>query len=643
MKYYCVYLVGVVFSSLFICWEARAEVLPVKYFAGLPDVTDVALSPDGQHVASLNKVDLKRAQGSTLMVTNVKTGKSKSLVFTKDNEKYIRWVRWGNNTKILAGMAYYSQRYNTKTVETRLLIVDINSGKIRSAITDKTIKKLSDSPQFQDSILDMLRDDKDNFLLQMGNGRHHDQRVYKVSLERKRNTLVHLSEKDVIDWFTDQQHNLRVGLTRKNTSYKVIHTNPGKKKWKTLWEFESFSKDQVWPIGFSEDPNCLYVQARHEGRNAIFKVDLTDPNLSKELVYANEKYDVSGSLVYSKVANKVVGINVSDGVGYVFWDEERRKFMDRINKGLPNTENHLISMSDDERKYIIFADNDTDPGAYYLGDRDKGTLSVFAERYQNLDPRDMAEKELVRYQARDGVEIEGYLTLPVSHQEGEKHPTIIFPHGGPISLTGPGFDYWTQFFANQGYAVLQMNFRGSWGYGYNFMAAGIQKWGLKMQDDIEDGTKWMIDQGFSKLDSICIVGASYGGYAALMGAIKSKGLYQCAVSFAGVTDLDFLVNAARKYTNHKVVKAQVGDKKRDREKRSPIERVEDIDIPVLLIHGDRDRTVGVSHSRKMYKSLKKHKKSVRYVELEEGSHYLKNNKNRIATFQAMADFLEANL
>ncbi len=128
-----------------------------------------------------------------------------------------------------------------------------------------------------------------------------------------------------------------------------------------------------------------------------------------------------------------------------------------------------------------------------------------------------------------------------------------------------------------------------------------------------------------------------------MGAIKSKGLYQCAVSFAGVTDLHLLVNASRKYTNHKVVEAQIGDKKSDRRKRSPIERAEEINIPVLLIHGDRDRTVGVKHSRKMNMSLKRHKKNVRYVELEEGSHHLKNNKNRITTFQAMADFLDANL
>lgn len=266
-----------------------------------------------------------------------------------------------------------------------------------------------------------------------------------------------------------------------------------------------------------------------------------------------------------------------------------------------------------------------------------------AKRYERLSPEMLAEKQRITYKARDGLEIEAYLTLPKNSKKKSNLPTIIFPHGGPISHDGSGFDYWTQFFQNKGYAVLQMNFRGSSGYGFDFMREGIKNWGKAMQTDIEDGTKWMIEQGYSDQDNICIVGASYGGYAALMGAALTPDLYKCVVSFAGVSDLPKLVKSKWAYTSYELAKEQFGTDYRDMKKRSPYFLAEKITAPVLLIHGEKDRVVNIDQSKKMRKSLKLKDKDVKFVKLKDGTHFLNIQNNRLTTFREMDTFLSKHL
>ncbi len=626
---------------LVVCGEESS--LPTEYFSDLPDVHSVRVSPDGEKLASVVRIDTKNAKGRSVQVADLKDGKKKFVFFTDNKKEFINWIKWGNNDKLLVSLWFPSQRWGVGTSETRLMIVDINTGKVRNAISKRFLNSLYYYPQFQDQIVDILPDDENHFLLEINGGSDLDERVYKVSLNKSKMSLVHKSEPNVVDWISDNQGNIRIGRYFKDTTYKIIHRFSEKDKWKVLWEFESLSEDEVWPMGFGHDGNILYIDAYHEGKSAVFKVDLTDTNLKKRLVYANEKYDVDGYLIYSNLLKKAVGVEVSDGSGYFYWDDSYRSFMEKIDKALSNSDNTLVSMSDDENMYVIYSSSSSDPGVYYLGNKKQNRLDPIAERYERLPLGLMANKTRINYKARDGLDIEGYLTLPIGRKESDRVPTIIFPHGGPISYDGSGFDYWTQFFANRGYAVLQMNFRGSYGYGYDFMKKGLSNWGLEMQDDIEDGTRWMIEEGYSDPDNICVVGASYGGYAALMGAIKSPGLYQCVVSFAGVTDIGSLLTQSRNFTNHEVTKRMLGDNSGDLRSRSPLKNANKISVPVLLIHGDKDRRVTVSHSRRMRSSLEKYKKDVTYLELKNGTHFLTRGQNRIATFRAMDDFLDKHL
>ena len=217
----------------------------------------------------------------------------------------------------------------------------------------------------------------------------------------------------------------------------------------------------------------------------------------------------------------------------------------------------------------------------------------------------------------------------------------MLPHGGPIHRDSNAFDYWAQFFANKGYAVLQMNFRGSTGYGYTHRQAGLQKWGKEMQDDVEDGARFLIDKGITNPKKICIVGASYGGYAALMGVVKTPKFYQCAISVAGVSDVRELVLDNRAFwRTYNVVDEQIGTGAKFLKDISPVNHVKKIRVPVLLIHGELDRQVEIKHSKKMHKALKKAKKKVEFVELPNEDHYLTYEDNRILTFKKMADFLD---
>ncbi|MEO1204378.1 MAG: S9 family peptidase, partial [Pseudomonadota bacterium] len=514
--------------------------------------------------------------------------------------------------------------------------------KNRPVVPRRFLQRQDHLPQFQDRIVDILPDEENALLLALSLESSEGSAVVKVDIADSSARRVEPNRQYVVNWVTDRQSRVRLRVWRRDTEYRIIHREPGGKRWTTLWEFEAFADDQVWPLGFDEDPNRLFVQAYHDGRLAIFAVDLTDADLGRELVFADPRYDVDGSLIYSTVKRAVIGTTYSRQGGFTFWDDEYKGLQNGIDKVMPDTRNVLYGFSADERRYIVLATGDTEPGMYLIGDRDARSLDLLAYRYRGLPSAKMAAKQRIEYEARDGLAIEGFLTLP-QDSDGKELPAIVFPHGGPISFDGGGFDYWTQYFASRGFAVLQMNFRGSAGYGYDFLKAGLANWGLEMQNDVEDGTRWLIGEGIADPDRICIVGASYGGYAALMEATRNGGLYRCAVSFAGVTDVAYLVKSQRRYTISEIVEQQVGSNLRDLRRRSPLHLSEQIDVPVLLAHGTEDRSVQFAHGERMHRALDKGGKTVTFLELDGGDHYLSNQTHRLEFFAAMDSFLGEHL
>jgi dipeptidyl aminopeptidase/acylaminoacyl peptidase len=616
--------------------------LPVEAFATPPDIADVRLSPDGNSLAFLQRLSEDGVYGTLIRVLDLEANEVKDLGYANIDNFVINWIRWANNDQLLMSAVYPATRGGVPTNETRLLALDIHTGEFRSVIPTPYFKKQPRVPQFQDGVVDLLSSDADNILLSGGFTYADQSRVLKINIRNGRIKTVHRDKDFVYDWMTDRQERLRLAFWRDTTEYRIMHKAVDSRKWETLWEFESFADDQVWPIGFGKNPDTLYVNAYHEGRRAIFKVNVSDPELGKELVFSDPNYDVSGSLVYSKITGDVIGARLSVGGGVTFWDEDYKSLQSSLDQSLPDTVNTVYDLSDNERLFVLLATSDTNAGTFYLVDRDENRVKLFSRKYMALDPALMAEKAAIRYRARDGLEIEGFLTVPKGEVDSPL-PAIVFPHGGPISFNGGGFDYWTQYFASRGYVVLQMNFRGSSGYGYDFMASGLQSWGLEMQNDVEDGTRWLIEEGVADPERICVVGASYGGYAALMEAARNPDLYRCAISFAGVTDVAYLVKSSRRYTNYEIVQEQIGSDLKELRQRSPLSVADQIDIPVLLGHGTDDRSVRIQHGRRMYEELEESGKDVTYLEFEDGDHYLSNEVHRLQFFKAMDSFLDSNL
>jgi dipeptidyl aminopeptidase/acylaminoacyl peptidase len=623
-------------------WAAPAEsMIPVEAFATLPDVSQLQLSPSGKHVASIVRMDTPEKKGVAINIYDIDIKQSSHPLWLDNAKHVINWIHWVNNEQLLVSARFPARRYGTPTLETRLLIVGTN-GKSKSVLEHSFFRRATYIPQFHDNVIDFLNDDPEHILLSLSLSDVFSSSVHKVNLKTGSSVRTVSNTAKVTDWRTDQQHRVRIAVKNQDQKFHIMVRPPDGKKWKTLWTFSTFSEDQTWPLGFDKDPNVLYVNAYHEGRLAIFRVDLTSSPLQQELVYSDSQYDVEGRLIYSNLSGEVIGTTYSRHGGYTFWQDSYKAIQRGIDKALPDTINVVRDFNESERRYIVLATSDTDAGTYWLGDRDTKQLNPIAKRYRALPPERMSEAQRIEYKARDGLNIEAFLTLPKG-SEPLSLPTIIFPHGGPISHDSAGFDPWLQYFASRGFAVLKMNFRGSSGYGFDFMKAGLKNWGQEMQNDVEDGTQYLIDKKIADPKKICIVGASYGGYAALMEATKSPNLYQCAISFAGVTDMEYLVTSSVRYTNHKTVKEQFGSDNKNLRRYSPVRHAKNIDIPVLLIHGTKDRTVRVQHSRKMNKALKKAGERVRYIEQNNGDHHLSNPKHRIELFEEMDKFLQEYL
>lgn len=620
-----------------------SSILPVGAFAALPDTVDIKLSPGGNRMATLRRITVNELPGTAITIENLETRETFTPLYSNNDRYVIESINWANDRLLIFSIGFPDTRWGNRTVESRLLKLDAVTGEADNVFSATYLDRLGYLPQHQDRIIDLLPDDENHILLSQTTHDAAKQSVIKLNLETGYASTETLAVRDAVDWLTDREHRVRIVTRRDDDDFSIDHKGIEEgDEWTTLWSFKAFSQDYVRPLGFAADANKLYVVRKQAGKLAVYIVNLASgAALDQELVNTADVTDLSGRVAFSEKSERVIGIVNSNTGSLQFWDSEYRQIQQQIDRALPGKKNTFVGLSRDENRYVFLSANGRDAGTFYLGDRSSNTVNEVARKYENLPATDMAETRWFSYPVRGDQQARDLLTTPTTGDG--PYPTIILPRAVSGNRDDSSFDLWTQFFANRGFAVLQMGFTGEARYSFRYWKMKEDAWGERSYSEIGDAAQALIDAGVSDATRICLVGSGYGGYVTLMEAAQNSGKYRCAVSFAGVTDLVSFVDASRRFSNYGLVRAQINNKRSSLKSFSPIALAEDIDVPVLLLHGSQDRLVRVEQSRRMHKALRRKRKNVRYVELEDGNHVLDAEDQRLELFNAMDQFLTTYL
>ena len=506
-------------------------------------------------------------------------------------------------------------------------------------------KDLTPYPNVTVGLLSGLQGVKDEILIMMNKEDAKVFDVYKLNVKTGETTHVAKNPGNITSWVADRDGNVRMAVASDGVVGTVLYRDSEKDEFKPFIEMEA--GDQVTPLAFSKDNKHIFATS-NKGRDKV-EVVKYDLEGKEEVIMSNSEVDVSGVLYSAEKDKLLYGAYITDKPHYQFFDEDFEKLFRKIqNKlGVHESELGISDYNKEMTKFIVSVSSDTVYGKYYYYDSTTDEMTELATLSPWLNPQELAEMHPVSYKSRDGLTINGYLTLP-KNKEAKNLPLIVNPHGGPWARDMWGFNPEVQLLANRGYAVLQVNFRSSTGYGKEFLDAGNKQWGLKIQDDITDGVQWAIDQGIADPESIGIYGASFGGYATLAGITKTPDLYAAAVDYVGVSNIFTLLDTIPPYweTMRNMFYERVGHPEKDKElltAASPVFHVDKIKTPLFVAQGANDPRVNQAESDQIVKALRDRGVDVEYMLKDNEGHGFQNEENRIEFYNAMLKFLDSHL
>ncbi|WP_446936269.1 S9 family peptidase [Lysinibacillus fusiformis] len=506
-------------------------------------------------------------------------------------------------------------------------------------------KDLTPYPNVTVGILDSLQGVKDEILIMMNKEDATVFDVYKLNVKTGKTTHVAKNPGNITNWLADRNGNVRVAVATDGVEGTVLYRDSEKD------EFRSFIKigagDEVMPIAFSKNNKFIYATS-NKGRDKV-EVVKYDLQGKEEVIMSNDEVDVSGVLYNAEKDKLLYGAYATDKIHYQFFDKNFEKLFRKIQNKLGVQESQLgiNDYNKEMTKFIVSVSSDTIYGKYYYYDSTTDELTELATLSPWLKSSELAEMHPISYKSRDGLIINGYLTLP-KNKNAKDLPLIVNPHGGPWARDMWGFNPEVQLLANRGYAVLQVNFRSSTGYGKEFLQAGNKQWGLKIQDDITDGVQWAIDQGIADPKRIGIYGASFGGYATLAGITYTPDLYAAAVDYVGVSNIFTLLDTIPPYweTMRDIFYERVGHPEKDKELLtavSPVFHADKIKTPLFVAQGANDPRVNKAESDQIVEALRARGVDVEYMLKDNEGHGFANEENRIEFYNAMLKFLDHHL
>lgn len=611
-----------------------------KAFGARENIIHAAISPAGDQ---LSLVVAGEGRSTILNIVNLKTGAVEAVTATDGKELKITSCGWVSEQRLICRQYGITDREGMMLDYVRLAALD-NSGEnilpLGANVRNQVRLLRTDG-----RVLDWLDGTGDKVLI----AREYAPMAADLTsigstaeglgvdlLDTRSGDVQHLERADTTArlYLTDGQghvrmkgndDNLRLGYqTRGVTTFR--YRLAGRDDWGPFSTYSSVTNEGMWPVAVDGTSNSAFVLEKTNGRDALYRVAL-DGSMAKTLIFAHPDVDVSGIVRVGR-QGRVIGASYATDEREVVYFEPRYKALgSSLEKTIPNLP--LIRFEDsnaDETRHLIHAASDINPGRYFLFDSETRRLTDIAASRPELDGIALAPMKAITYKAADGTEIPAYLTLPVG-SDGKNLPAIVMPHGGPASRDEWGFDWWVQFYANRGFAVLQPNFRGSAGYGDEwFQQNGFKSWKIAI-GDVTDAGRWLVDQGIADPAKLAIVGWSYGGYAALQSNVVDPDLFKAVVAVAPVTDLGLLRKEQRGFVNMRVAQEYIGDGPH-LEEGSPAQHAERFKAPVLMFHGDRDLNVEIRESRYMDSQLHKAGRRSQLVEYQGLDHQLDDSKAR---------------
>jgi len=611
----------------------------------------VAISPDGHY---LSMIAVRDGRYSVFVIDRTRNDPLKPLLGAQDEDKFTpSWCGWANATRLLCGFQALESERGKYYAFTRLLAINADG----SGLIQITNRLSLTGGQFEDKILDWTPENPDTVLLEVdegdeasmpgGNvsviGGHADGYpvVYAVDVNTGRRRIAQRERAPIEHFVTDGHGKARLGYGYKKDETIFFGRLEGEDSWRELKRVKAFARDDdIEPVAVIANTNFAYAIGSDNGRSAVFKIDLTDTT-DPVVVFSHPEVDVDTPLFTRD--GRLIGVSYeTERPGTYFFDPQIAAAYAALRNVLPGKTISIIDMTPDGKTFVVHAGRDTDAGAFYVLDLKgrESRLDAIAANAPGLAGKALAAMQSIRFPARDGTSIPGYITLPVHSPAKGNPPLIVMPHGGPHSRDSWGYDSWVQFLASRGYAVLQIEFRGSSGYGSAWFRAGFRDWGGLPLDDVVDATKWALAQGYGDPARTCVVGASYGGYISLLAAARNpQRLFRCAVSIAGVSDLVELRNDRHFFRHWEIANAALETDVRKLRADSPRQHAAEVDMPLLLVHGERDYTVEVDQTQMMDAALTRAGKAHETVYVEGTDHYFREDPALRKLFSTIAEFL----
>jgi dienelactone hydrolase len=646
--------------GLLLALGAHAEPPPVAAFARPAQYLEAAISPDGRYLAVLNTIkdirvlrvrDMQAAEPKFAVVMSSSTG-SGGYPFS------IRWCRWATNTRLLCGLRASVHDAGMIYFATRLAAVDADGKHLTALVQDA----VGSEGQLQDQVIDWSPGKPDTVLVQAqaslldarermeaasaaiaGSTVDEFPSVYELNVVSGRMRKYVSSRSPIRHFLSDQHGNIRLGwgIVEHTDQYEFYARDSGSVAWRRLLKYEAFKDSVLTPIAVCADrPDCAYAIGSSEGRDALWRLDLTGSN-PPVLEFGHPAVDVDEPVFSND--GRLLGVMYETDRPFLYsTDPERERVLQALKAALPNGFIVIMDATRDGTQYVLRTTSDVDGGTYYLVNLQKHSLIRIGTAYPELDPATLGRMQTVSYPARDGTRIPGYLTVPPGLR-AEHLPLVVMPHGGPIDRDGWDFDFLRAFLVSRGYAVLQMNFRGSSGYGAKWFHDAHQDWGGLTYSDIADAARWAVHEGIADPQHLGIVGWSFGGYAALLGAVRDGDLFRCSVSIAGVSDLSLLEAQESRFVNGAIAREQIGTDRAKLKADSPRNHASDVRIPLLMIHGDNDAQVDVEQSKAMDKALTRAGKPHEFILIDGADHPMSRESDRTTLLTAIERFLAANL